>query len=323
MSTFTYHYIVDTKLIFYGCKQTGRDVLESINDIARTLISRPKGKVYVVADLGSSTHRLAISPYYKGKRREQMTKKSQAEQDAHKLFSEEYVKFIELLKNELPITVMDINDVEADDVASILAHTLSQDSHNRVGLITRDLDWLHSVINRDNVKIISPYPREEDKGPEYVRLMYNVSTREEFTLRKALYGDDGDSIINIRYLGKEKADIIWESCKMRGEVTLDILREEIHNFINKQKNPAVFKVPPKYVEYGVASTIDEVIDVNYRLGSTLMDISQLTPEQQKQYIAALKRPLPDKQFDAFNKGFEYFNRPIILTEAARKVFNGK
>lgn len=320
MGSFNHHYIVDTKLIFYGCKQTGRSTLETFNEISKIVGNRPKGKIYLVCDIGASEYRLGFSAYYKGKRRETTAKKTPEEIAAHKQFTSDYHSFLEVCKM-LPLTVIDVTNTEADDTASILAFDLAKDPYNRISLITRDQDWGASIIEDHNVKMISPYYREPDLYSKDICQKYHVGTREEFTLRKTLEGDDGDSILHIKMLGAAKTDQIWDSCLMRDEITLEVLREEIHNFINNQKTPSMFKVPTKYLEYGVAETLDEVIDVNYKLAGTMTSVKQLSYAQQTQYHEALKRPHPTEKFDPFSVGIAFFGQPIVLTDESKRLFN--
>ena len=315
----TYHYIIDSKLLFYTQLQIGQDVLTTVNKIAEILSQHPQGTIYLAADIGTSSYRLGVSRYYKGKRREDAAKKTQEEQDAHAVFSAEYIQFVELCKT-LPMHIMDVPNTEADDVASILAYRLAKDPHNRIGLVTRDQDWCHSVIDDNNVKLISPYFREDDIYSPYVKETYSIANREEFTLKKTLAGDAGDSICNITGIGTKKVDEIWASCKMHPEVTLDVVRQEIHAYIDKQKNPGRFTAHKKYIEYGVANTVDELIDVNYKLAPTMTDMSLLTPEQQDALSASLKRPLPTTLPDLFGLGIAHFGRPITLSQQAKEFY---
>jgi len=317
--SYKFHYIIDSKLLFYGCKQTGRDVLETFNEIGKILVGLPKGHIYVTADLGSSEYRLAISKYYKGKRKEQKIKQSPEEKAEHKVFGQEYLQFVELCK-KLPVIVMNVPDTEADDVASILAYELAKDPLNRISLFTRDQDWLHSVIDDKNVKLVSPYYSEADMYSRDACRKYTVATREEFTLKKTLEGDDGDSILHPKWLGKKATDTIWENCLQHDEVTLEVVREEMHAWIEKQNNPGKYTVPYKYIEYDVASTIDEVLNVNYKLAATMTTTDQLSTPQQEAYHNALARPYNKMTLDPFNDGILYFGRPIVFTDNTARLF---
>jgi hypothetical protein len=317
-----YHYIIDTKLLFYSCQQRGQDPLETFNSMADILYdTHKKGHVYLVADIGKSSYRLAISKYYKGKRREDRAKQTEEERLKYSKFSEEYVAFVELCKKKLPVTVIDVHDVEADDTASILSFRLAKDKNNRIGLITRDKDWLHSVIESPNVKIISPYYTEDDMRCSWAKDCYNVRSREEFTLKKTLEGDSGDSILHPKWLGTQKTDLIWERCLKHKEVTFDILKEETLAWIAEQPNPEKFTVPEKYIEYNVASTLEEVLEVNYKLAATMTDVKQLTESQQVEFEEALKRDSHISTIDPINDGISIFGRPIVFNEIAKKVFN--
>jgi len=315
----SYHYIIDSKLLFYSCSQTGRDVLDTFNEIARAISPQPPGETYITADLGSSAYRLGISTYYKGARREAKAKITAEEAVINKQFSEEYYKFIELCK-KLPVKVLDVHDCEADDVASILAHSLAQDANNRISLITRDQDWYHSVIDTHNVKIVSPYYSEPDIYAKDAKEAYNVRSREEFTVKKALSGDSGDSICNITQIGKVAVADIWEECLLYPTITFDIMKECLFAHMSKAKTQTKYKVPKKYLEYGVTDTLIGVLDINYALAGTLMYVEQLTDAQQEQYHEAMQRPL-GASLDPFADGIEIFGRPITLSDDAKVLFH--
>jgi len=316
---YKYHYIIDSKLIFYGAMQTGSDVLDTFNRMANILYDLPKGKVYIVSDIGKSAHRLNISPYYKGKRREEKAKQSAEDKLKYITFSQEYLAFVKLC-DKLPVTNMRVTDVEADDIASILSEELAQDSSNRIALITRDRDWLHSVIDRPNVKIVSPYYSEDDMNYKVAKEQYCVRNREEFTLRKTLEGDDGDSILHLKWLGKIKVNEIWGQCLKHSALSLDILKDTTFDWINSQSNPGKYSIPSKYIEYAVCDTIDDMFDINYRLAGTMMSRDQLTEKQQKEFQESLDRTSDKCTLHPIEDGLAIFGRPIILDYIAQRVF---
>ena len=328
------HYIIDTKLISYTLFQTRRDITGFFDEVYNILSKQPTPHhVYFVSDIGKSEYRLNISSYYKGKRSEERVAralKNPQQKVIDDKFAEDYLKLVALL-SDLPtklFTNIVVDNVEADDTASILCNTLSQDTNNRISLVTRDQDWLHSVIDTTNVKILSPYHSEDDKYAEFAKLSYNVRNRNEFTLRKALFGDTGDSILGVKFVGDKAANTIWSNVQVEaGEnpITLDMVYENMMLWINSQKNPARYIVHPKYIEHNVvpAGEYKQLLETNYALGRIIIELDELSTEQQEQYNDSISRTVPSKDLDMFNIGIEVFGRPILIQSEAKAFYECK
>jgi hypothetical protein len=315
-----YHYIIDTKLFAYSELQTGNTIENVYNSIARILINYPKGNLYFVFDKGKSEHRLKVSLLYKGNRKKAKDKYDEHQKAVELQFQEDYLALIELSKL-LPIKVIAVDNVEADDLASILAFDLAKDKSNRIGLLTNDRDWLASTIDDKNVKLILQRSSKEgfaELDSNYTKDEYNVRSREEFTLKKALEGDSGDNLLTHSQLGQVRANKVWQTIiDSYEEPTLEDVRREL---ILYRKSERRVKPNPAYREIGSYNS-KQMLNINYHLAETLTTPDQLEPYQQTQYSEQLTADVPiDAHPDFIAKSMIVLGVAMHLSTHAKRVF---
>lgn len=175
--------------------------------------------VYVVFDgVGSSTNRKNLLPEYKsGRNLSRITNWEVFENldEEHEAKVDQIVRVIQYLK-QLPVNVLTMNKVEADDIISYLAQTIDKKYNGKSFIVSSDKDFLQ-LIN-DNIMVYRPieksiYTREK------VMEKFNVLT-ENFILYKTLMGDSSDKVPGVKGLGPKKFEKLFPELKEK-KLTLD------------------------------------------------------------------------------------------------------
>jgi DNA polymerase-1 len=163
---------------------------------------QPTQVIVVFDGIGSSTSRKNIIPEYKsGRNITRVTKHelfdSIDEEDDSKI--EQIVRIIQYLKT-LPVKVITLNKVEADDVIAYLSSTLPKKDDDRVFIVSSDKDYLQLVTE----KVIVYRPIEKEFFTEAtVRDKFGLDPHN-FILYKTLLGDASDALPGIKGLGEKK-----------------------------------------------------------------------------------------------------------------------
>jgi len=309
-----YVYIFDSKLYAYNEIQRGSPLSSIFNTMAKDLFrSHKKGKIYVTFDIGKSSYRLAEESYYKGDRRKSLAKKSQEEIDQHTQFNLDYEKLVPLFRM-LGVTVLAVKGVEADDLVSLVA---LRHPDSEVTIMTADRDHLHSVVGTDNVFMFSG---RENKtfNHDYVVEEYGTATRKQFTLLKAIQGDDGDTLKAFRNIGPVKARKLFNTIiEKYPEPSIEDIVNEIEQYMEKNTRIAIHEY---HIEEG-RTTVREVIESNFKVGATFEDLTKLTNSQIAEYNDCFLHPI-NTDYQAFlDKSMEVFGYPIMLDGTAKRVFN--
>ena len=311
-----YIYVFDSKLYAYNEVQRGSPISNIFNTVARDLMKlKKKGKIYVTFDIGKSSYRLAEQSYYKGDRRKAMAKKTEAEILEHAQFNEDYEKLVELFKL-LNTTVIAVDGVEADDLVSLVAlkHPTA-----KVTIMTADRDHLHSVVGQTNVRM---YSGREQKylTHNYVVKEYGCHTRRQFSVLKAIAGDDGDTLKAFRNMGPVKSKKVFTDIYEKYEDPTDgQIIEAIEEYLENNKR---IKIHEYHIEEG-RDTVEKVFKSNMRVGATFEDLSKMTEKQVEEYENCFHTE-PNESHQAFlDKCIELFGYPIVLNETAKRVYNVK
>jgi len=179
-------------------------------------------RVIVVYDgAGGSQRRRKIHPEYKtnrkpGKRitRWDAFKNATEEKDAMKIQFSRLIEYLDLL----PINVISIDRIEADDTIAYIAHTLMKED---VTIMSADQDFLQLV--NDRITVWSP-TKKKFYTPRMVMDDYGVPAHN-FLMYKILMGDKSDNIEGVKGLGPKKLPKIVPDLLTQNTLDLDFILE--------------------------------------------------------------------------------------------------
>jgi DNA polymerase-1 len=159
--------------------------------------------VYVIFDgIGSSQNRKNLLPEYKsGRNLARLTNHSvfedlDEEQDSK---VNQIARLIHYLKC-LPVHLISIDKLEADDIIAHLSHYLSNKHDSKVTIVSADKDFLQLVNN--NITVYSPIVKEF-YTPRLIVEKFGLPAKN-FILYKTLMGDNSDKIPGLKGLGPKK-----------------------------------------------------------------------------------------------------------------------
>ena len=179
-------------------------------------------RVIVVYDgQGGSQRRRKILPNYKanrtpGKRitRWDAFKDAREEKDAMKIQFSRLIEYLDFL----PINVISIDKIEADDTIAYIAHTLLDED---VTILSADQDFLQLVDER--ITVWSP-TKKKFYTPRMVEADYGVPAHN-FLMYKVLMGDKSDNIEGVKGLGPKKLPKIVPDLLTQTTLDLDFILE--------------------------------------------------------------------------------------------------
>ena len=159
---------------------------------------RPTRTVIVFDGKGGSNRRRKIFPEYKMGRKmsvrlNRTTGVSLTREDEHKMMIAQLNRVIEYLEC-LPLTITNVENVEADDVIGYCAKHLFKD---KVTIMSTDKDFLQLVDNR--IQIYSP-TKKLMYDEERIKNEYGIDAKN-FLLYRILDGDKSDGIPGIKGAG--------------------------------------------------------------------------------------------------------------------------
>ena len=120
-------------------------------------------------------------------------KNATEEKDAMKIQFSRLIEYLDFL----PINVISIDRIEADDTIAYIAHTLMNED---VTIMSSDQDFLQLVNNR--ITVWSP-TKKKFYTPRMVMDDYGVPAHN-FLMYKVLMGDKSDNILGVKGLGPKK-----------------------------------------------------------------------------------------------------------------------
>jgi len=179
-------------------------------------------RVIIVYDgAGGSQRRRKIHPEYKSNRK---PGKRITRWDAFKNATEEKesmkIQFSRLLEylDFLPINVISIDRIEADDTIAYIAHTLLD---KEVTIMSADQDFLQLV--NDRITVWSP-TKKKFYTPRMVEADYGIPAHN-FLMYKVLMGDKSDNIEGVKGLGPKKLPKIVPDLFTQTTLDLDFILE--------------------------------------------------------------------------------------------------
>ena len=179
-------------------------------------------RVIVVYDgQGGSQRRRKIHPDYKANRKpgKRITrwdafKDAREEKDAMKIQFSRLIEYLDFL----PINVISIDKIEADDTIAYIAHTLLDED---VTILSADQDFLQLVDER--ITVWSP-TKKKFYTPRMVEADYGVPAHN-FLMYKVLMGDKSDNIEGVKGLGPKKLPKIIPDLLTQTTLDLDFILE--------------------------------------------------------------------------------------------------
>ena len=179
-------------------------------------------RVIVVYDgQGGSQRRRKIHPEYKANRKpgKRITrwdafKNASEEKNAMKIQFSRLIEYLDFL----PINVISIDKIEADDTIAYIAHTLLDED---VTILSADQDFLQLVDER--ITVWSP-TKKKFYTPRMVMDDYGVPAHN-FLMYKVLMGDKSDNIEGVKGLGPKKLPKIVPDLLTQTTLDLDFILE--------------------------------------------------------------------------------------------------
>jgi len=192
-------------------------------------------KVVIVFDgVGGSNARKNLYPEYKANRNvNRMTNYSifSSKEEETESINNQMSRLIQYLKC-LPVTVVGIDGLEADDIIGYLAGKFEKHSETKsVTIMSADKDFLQLVS--DKVQVYSPVKKKVYK-PKDVFDEYGVSSIN-FINYKILLGDSSDNIPGVTGLGPKKLTKLFPELTGNDRVTLENIVEKSAGLIEENK----------------------------------------------------------------------------------------
>jgi|TARA_B110000977_G_scaffold33810_1_gene45057 5'-3' exonuclease len=235
-------------------------------------------QVYVVFDgAGSSNNRKNLLPEYKSGRDLQRITNWDAfddKDDEDDAKVDQMVRIIQYLKT-LPVKVVTLDKVEADDIIAYLSDVTPQKKEDKVFIVSSDKDFLQ-LIN-ENVIVYRPMEKEYytvDTVIEKFKMSPN-----NFILYKTLMGDNSDKVAGIKGLGEKKLYKLFPELTTQ-EMTLEdiynisvkrlkenvIYARVIQNFASLETNYKIMDLSKPMIDKNDENYLDGVVkskDIHY------------------------------------------------------------
>ena len=235
---------------------------------------QPTQIIVVFDGVGSSNNRKNIIPEYKSNRNLTRVTKHELfdnidEEDDAKV--SQIVRIIEYLQT-LPVKVVSMNSVEADDIIAYLSSVLPQKEDEKVFIVSSDKDYLQLVSKQ----VIVYRPIEKEFFTESIVKEKFGLDPHNFILMKTLLGDASDALPGIKGLGaktlfKKFPELTTEHLSFDDIIELSEQRMEEH------------------VVYARILHDIEMLENKYKI----MDLSNpMMTDDDKEYIAEFIKPFP-------------------------------
>lgn len=223
--------------------------------------------IYIVFDgVGSSINRKNLLPEYKSGRSVLRVNKSSfdSQEKENESKTNQIIHLIHYLQC-LPVKILSLDGVEADDIIAFLSKELTKDKNNKTYIISADNDFLQLV---DENVIMYRSVEKEFITPKIVKEKYGVHPHN-FLLYKTLMGDNSDKVGGVKGLGAGKFQKLFPEVLGDEKLSLD----NIYNICAE-----------KFKEHVIYCRALENFD-NLRKAYKIMDLSNpMLDEVEKEYI---------------------------------------
>lgn len=180
----------------------------------------------------------------------------------------------------LPITVIGLDRLEADDIVAYLARYASYKGH-KVTVVSSDKDFLQLID--DNIQVYSPvkkvlYDREE-------AFSFLGVLPENYNIVKALLGDKSDNLRGIKGAGIKTLTKLFPGLVDNPDYSLDLLYEECGQNLGTKKL------------YAVIVNEWNVVEKNFKLMN--LNKTVLDNNEKNTVLSAVNRPVPNLRVGPF------------------------
>jgi len=241
--------------------------------------------IYIIFDgVGSSVNRKNLLPEYKSGRNVLRVNKlsfdSQEKENESK--TNQIIHLIHYLQC-LPIKIISLDGVEADDIIAFLSKELTVNEKNKVYIVSADNDFLQLVD--ENITMYRSVEKEFVNS-KTVKEKYGVYPHN-FLLYKTLMGDNSDKVGGIKGLGEGKFQKLFPEVLGLEKLNLD----HIYDIC-----------AAKFKEHVIYCRALENFD-NLRKAYKIMDLSNpMIDEAEKEYILEqVKEPAYELDIETFLK----------------------
>jgi len=172
--------------------------LRSLNHLVRFF--DPTRVICVFDGIGSTINRKSINPNYKaqrGDKRISTWNMFDDKEDEFRSMNFQIQRLVDYLEC-LPVTVVNIDKVEADDVISYIVRKFSEQGKKST-IVSTDKDFLQLV--NENIEVYSPI-KKKGYSPVNVIEEFGVLPKN-YLLVKALLGDKSDNLEGVKGLGEK------------------------------------------------------------------------------------------------------------------------
>ena len=258
--------------------------LKSLGHAIRTI--QPTRCIIVFDGKGGSSRRRKMFPGYKNNRKPTLRKNRvglySANTDEKRNMIIQFQRIIEYLEN-LPITVLSVDNVEADDVIAYIGKQVYNKPENKIVVMSTDKDFLQLVNGR--ISVWNP-TKKTMYHPEQVEKDYGIPSHN-FLVYRMLDGDVSDSIPGIQGWAlktiAKKLPMIMEDKKL-----------EVKDLVEYSKNQEgkIFK-----------NLLDNVgqLDLNYKLMQ--LDEVDISGSIKMKVVDIIKEPIQQLVKFKFQKMF--------------------
>jgi len=198
-------------------------------------INNPTYVIVIFDGIGSSNNKKNLFPDYKANRTTRRVINSAIfgeniddEKEAIATQMERLMHYLHCL----PISIICIDGLEADDVIGYLATDFeTNDAINKVTIMSADKDFLQLIS--DKVQVYSP-SKKKIYQPKDVLEEYNISSKN-YILQKILLGDQSDNIPGVPGLGPKKFEKFFPELSEDKEYNLTHLLVKSQEKLNEHK----------------------------------------------------------------------------------------
>lgn len=254
--------------------------LRSIGYLARTI--DPTRIICVFDGAGSTINRKSMNPDYKANRNVSRITNWEIfedKDDEYASMTMQMHRLVEYLQC-LPITLISIDKVEADDIISYLAQGFASKG-NKATIVSSDKDFLQIVS--DNIEVYSPIKKKTYTPSEVLSELGTIP--QNYLILKALLGDDSDNLSGIKGLGPKTVFSEFSSIIKDPTFTL----QDVHNIC--EQNLQTKKIFAKVIYDW------DKVELNYQMMNLLEP--RLSEQEIAHILQKIASPVPSLQVGPF------------------------